>query len=186
MSIATDKVGEPAARQLLRRWPVIVRKIIATLAILLLILLIIQAAHTGLGNIAYVKAQQESSAWHTRGAQPTMDSILRAETAINTALEFSPKDPDILTLAAEINGWKGFYLARQEGDPALATRHYSHSLALLRRALALRPAHADTWLLIAEYKTLQQERDSEWHQAKEKALEYGGSSSKLVKRILAL
>lgn len=156
------------------------------IAVLLLLAGMVHIARIGLGNLSYVRAQQEVSVWHRDGSQPSIDSILRAESAIQSALVRDHNNPDILTLAAQINGWKGFYLATQQNMPATAENHYRQSLDLLRQAIRLRPAHASTWALLAEYKTLLGERDGEWHLAKEKAMEFGGADIKLVNRMMAL
>ncbi|KJS08350.1 MAG: hypothetical protein VR73_05885 [Gammaproteobacteria bacterium BRH_c0] len=162
------------------------RRAALAFAVLLLLMGMVQAVRIGLGNLAYVKAEHEVSAWHGDASQPTLVSIQRAESAIRSALRFAPDNPDALTLAAQIHGWKGFILARQQGNPALAASHYAETLDLLRQALRLRPAQAQTWALIAEYKTLLGERDKEWHLAKEKALEFGGADIKLVLRMTNL
>lgn len=163
-----------------------IRKAGIVVAILLLLVGITHAARTGLGNLSYVKAEHEASNWHIDQLPPTLDSILRAESAIQSALRFTPDNSNALTLAAQIHGWKGFILARHHNDPSLAASHYAQTLNLLRHALRLRPAQASTWALIAEYKTLLGERDQEWYMAKEKALEFGGADIKLVLRMTSL
>ncbi len=147
---------------------------------------IYQAGLIALADLAYTSARHETSAWHRNGQQPDLDSISRAEVAIVRALSHTPNNPDMLTLAAQISGWKGHQLAMEQDDPSLAARHYGESLDLLREAARVRPAQAATWALIAEYKTLLGQRDDEWHTAREKALEFGGSNIQIVNRMLAL
>ena len=163
-----------------------IRKAAIVIAILLLLMGMAVAGRIGLGNLSYVKAEHEASRWHKDGSQLNLDSVLRAESAIQSSLRFAPDNSDALTLAAQIHGWKGFVLARQNNDPSLSASHYAESLNLLRHALRLRPSHASTWALIAEYKTLLGERDDESHMAKEKAMEFGGADIKLVLRMMEL
>jgi hypothetical protein len=150
----------------------------------LLLLAALFAVRVGLADLDHFRAKKLASGWNAGEAPPSPDDVLRAEAAIQASLRHWRADPDALTLAAQIRGWKGYALAGN--DPDALNGHYREALAMLREALRLRPAHASTWALVAEYKTLVGERDDEWHLARERALELGGADIRLVLRMTRL
>ena len=150
----------------------------------LLVVVALFSARVGLANLALFNAKKIASGWDAIEAPPAQDDILRAESAINASLGYWRADPDALTLAAQIRGWKNYTLAGE--DAAALHPYYREAIEMLREALRLRPAHATTWALLAEYKTLVGERDDEWHLAKERALELGGADIRLVLRMTRL
>lgn len=137
-------------------------------------------------DLAYFRAEKAVAHWGTRVTRPDPEVVARAETAIAEALALWPDHPDYLSLAAQISAWRGFLQAQEQQNPALAQEGYGQAVTLLRKSLRLRPAHAESWGLLAEYKTLMGERDQEWHLAREKALELGGSDIGLVNRMMGL
>jgi len=166
--------------------PRVVKKLLLVAVLGCLLWVMAFAARAGLANLAYFKAEKEVATWRGQKSPPSLDSIARGEEHINRALGLWPDNPEHLTLAARIHAWKGFVLAGEGGDDDLIPQYYEESAAMLRAALKLRPAHASTWALLAEYKTLLGERDDEWLQAKEKALKLGGADVRLVLRMQKL
>ena len=154
------------------------------IAAVLLLVAALFAVRVGLADLDHFRAKKLASGWDASKAPPSPDEVLRAEAAIEASLRHWRADPDALTLAAQIHGWKGYVLAGN--DPESLSDHYGQALAMLREALRLRPAHASTWALLAEYKTLLGERDDEWHLARERALELGGADIRLVLRMTRL
>ena len=161
-------------------------KIAVLIALPLLVAGIVFAVKVGISNLAYFQATKLAAGWGGKQGNPSPRTLDAAERAINTALHLWYNNPDYLDLAAQIEGWKGYMAAMDEGEGAIARPHYQNSVAFLRRSLELRPAHAETWALLAEYKTRLNERDREWFVAKEKALELGGVKIEIVERMMRL
>lgn len=159
-------------------------RIAAVLLILCLLAAMLFALRAGVSNLAFFSAGKEVSLWGREDVMPTQESIASAEDAITFALSWWPRNPEYLNLAAQIQGWKGYTESVERKEPALAVGYYLDAIGLLQQSLLLRPAHAETWALLAEYKALAGQRDAQWHQAREKALKLGGADIDLVERML--
>jgi len=165
--------------------PLLVR-ILAVVMIICLVPAMVFAVKAGLSNLLYFQAEKEVIHWGGRAGNPHLEAVDNAEIAINKTLSLWRENPDYLSLAGQVRGWKGFVIATETNSADIALAHYRESLDMLRQSLKLRPAHAKTWALVAEYKTLLGEKDDEWFLAKEKALELGGADSALVDRMMRL
>ena len=112
--------------------------------------------------------------------------IAQADDAIQQALALWPQNPDYLSLAAQISTQKAFNLAADQSGADIRKQSVTQALEYLRQAIRLNPVNAQHWALLAEYKIRAGQRDQEWLQAREKALELGGADPKMVERMLSL
>lgn len=137
-------------------------------------------------DLAFFRAEKSFALFRADRNKQDSKYLKSARKAIDIALNHWRDDPRYLSLAAQIHVWEGYLQAAETNSPEIEIRHYSEATELLREALRLAPAHAKTWALLAEYKARAGQKDQEWHNAREKALELGGGDIQLVNRMLAL
>src|SRR5690606_18764815 len=92
-----------------------IRAAIVIAAVLLLVAALF-AVRVGLADLDHFRAKKLASGWDASEAPPSPDEVLRAEAAIEASLRHWRADPDALTLAAQIHGWKGYVLAGNDPE----------------------------------------------------------------------
>jgi cytochrome c-type biogenesis protein CcmH/NrfG len=162
------------------------KKIVLVGVILSLGITVLFAARVVQADLAFFRAEKFFTMFRAEEDDYRAIYLVSARRAIDQALRIWPDNPQHLSLAAQIHAWEGHLKGLEANSPDIEIQHYRESIALFRQALRLSPAHARTWALLAEYKIRAGERDEEWRQAVEKALELGGSDPAIVKRMFQI
>ena len=155
-----------------------IKRLVTLSIIILLLFALVMATRYGISNIYFFKAERAIEHWGYKNRNPQPDQIRHATTLINKAISYWRKNPDYLVLRAQISGWDAFVSDKVD--------LYRPGISDLRLALETRPAHTQSWALLAEFKTAVGEKDAEWRTARKKVLQFGSHDIRLIKRMESL
>jgi tetratricopeptide (TPR) repeat protein len=133
-------------------------------------------------DLLYFNIERELVFWGSNERQPTAAELADALQRIDRALQYWPDNADYLVMKARILIWHGVIA----GDTQVADGHFKQALAVMERALAVRPSNPYSWALYAEYLTTQPDRGGDLTAAVAKVRLLGPGDPNLQKRMQAI
>lgn len=116
-------------------------------SVVLVVLLIKEAASLFVGNLQFTNAETEVSFWGRENYQPTANAIKRTTRTIDALLSDSSRHPSYLSLQSNILVWLAYWEADQSAQDLLMKQ----TIAVQIRAIKSRPAHRQSWIKLLEY-----------------------------------
>ncbi|MFT5482993.1 MAG: hypothetical protein ACI9GW_001648 [Halieaceae bacterium] len=132
-------------------------------------------------DVFFQQAEKLQKKWDKAGLVETRAEWQRGKNRVDRARDFSPNNPSILSLAAQINL---AYAYAPNPEPDRATRLLQQAEADLTAALSLRPKWAYDWANLAILKVRLWQIDDGFSHAIYKALEFGPLEVLVQRRVI--
>lgn len=162
--------------RLIKRWP------LSAGLMLILALAGILAARIMIADVLFFNVERDVVYWGTNNQKPTENEVTRAQAGIGKALQFWPRNPDYLAMAARLQAWQGQIAGNQEA----ANGQFRLAMDTMYQSLLERPGNPYSWAQYAEYVATQPGKRLELVLAIEKAKRLGPGDASLQKRVQAI
>ncbi|VAX06196.1 hypothetical protein MNBD_GAMMA26-962 [hydrothermal vent metagenome] len=153
------------------------KQIAAVCAIALLCTTMVLAAKRGIANVHSYLLQAHLNSWSSTATAPTEAAWDKAKGFFQTAINQTPKDPQLLQYGGILHEWR---IAMDTDDTEIRDQHLNQSIEYYRTSTRQRPTWPYAWMNLAVALNQAGQNDTEFQYAFGMAIKLGPWESTIV------